>query len=452
MNAEGFEANTQRRRRRRYFALSMIGLAALVGLVFAELLRRASVSELPELPDLSGQPPALVDHLRQADRAARRDPTSAESVGALGMAYHADTFTKHAARCYQLAVAASPDDWRWHYYLALLEEAAGETDAVAETLGRVLELRPTLAVGWWRLGNALWKKGAYRDAEEAYGKAVALDRASSNRAENPTTSPPGSRTLALAAYASYGLARVAVEQDDLEAAREILEGLTLAEPRFGAGHRLLGSVYHQLGLPREAETSIARASKCGHYLPPADSMIDVVVRQSRHSGLLLKQLIIAARSKNARWAEYLARRAVEVNNADTGAVAELGLLLLGLGQADEALVYLDRYRAARRDDASKLTKIAYSLAVNGRLGNAIDFLRDALRVDPHFVGGWKRFGKVVSRFAAGHAKAGRLEEAVEALEQAIEFAVTNERADLAERFRSQLEHYLRGSSRHQGVP
>jgi len=58
--------------------------------------RVAFSARLPKLPELSGQTPAVRAHLTQADRAARANPTSAEMVGSLGLAYHADMFYDQA--------------------------------------------------------------------------------------------------------------------------------------------------------------------------------------------------------------------------------------------------------------------------------------------------------------------------------------------------------------------
>ena len=72
-------------------------LIAAVGVGLRVRSRAAAAALLPPMPDLAGQPPAVVEHLRQADLLARRNPTSAEAVGALGMAYHADLFYAPAA-------------------------------------------------------------------------------------------------------------------------------------------------------------------------------------------------------------------------------------------------------------------------------------------------------------------------------------------------------------------
>ena len=90
------------------------------------------------MPDVAGQPAAVVQHLVDADRLARRSPTSAGAVGALGIAYHADLFYAPAAQAYRVAVDLDPDEWRWAYYLALVHLERGEAVQAADRLRAIV--------------------------------------------------------------------------------------------------------------------------------------------------------------------------------------------------------------------------------------------------------------------------------------------------------------------------
>src|SRR5688572_11255391 len=91
--------------------LAVTGTLAYVG--FARARHAAYATRLPALPELSRQPAAVRAHLMQADRAARDQPMSADVVGALGLAYHADLFYDEADRSYAIAEQLSGFDWRW---------------------------------------------------------------------------------------------------------------------------------------------------------------------------------------------------------------------------------------------------------------------------------------------------------------------------------------------------
>ena len=62
-------------------AIIVVALAVIVYAGF-QVKRRVDAARLPLLPDLSAQPQAMGDHLRERDRVARADPTSAAAVGA----------------------------------------------------------------------------------------------------------------------------------------------------------------------------------------------------------------------------------------------------------------------------------------------------------------------------------------------------------------------------------
>src|SRR5260370_41978734 len=90
----------------RFWAAVAVAASALIALIFVgfSMARRAAyIARLPALPELSRQPAAVRAPLTEANRAARAHPTSAEAVGAAGLAYHADMFYEQAERLYAIA-------------------------------------------------------------------------------------------------------------------------------------------------------------------------------------------------------------------------------------------------------------------------------------------------------------------------------------------------------------
>ena len=105
------------------------GLAVALGVatwLLAPLVLPEKLPEgFPKAPDLQRLNPSLAGLLRSADRDARRKPGSAEAVGKLGMAYHANLFLDQAARAYRIAGRLAPDDYQWVYCQAFLAEENG---------------------------------------------------------------------------------------------------------------------------------------------------------------------------------------------------------------------------------------------------------------------------------------------------------------------------------------
>jgi tetratricopeptide (TPR) repeat protein len=355
--------------------LAVVALAAVllyVGLLQAR--RSIHASRLSTLPDLAGQQKAVVEHLSERYGTAQSAPTSSAAVGALCLAYHADMFYDHAERCYHHAEDLSPNDWRWIYYRALIENERGNGNAVAEILRRVVEIAPDYGPAWWRLGEAEFKEARYERSEDAWQRARSLpepERASAEAAPHLIEVP-------ISVYSSFGLARIALVRRDAGAAREILEPIVSSAPRFGSAFRLLAETYELLDRPREAVTARYRANRLPPYAPYADPMVSVLGHESRNSTFLLRQASEADLSVNAKWSEYLTRRALEFDPDNPDVLSKLGRILRTLGRTEEALEFFQRYHNQVPGDFQGLAQIGSSLSDLGRYQEAEPFLRRAL--------------------------------------------------------------------------
>ncbi|MEI9975626.1 MAG: hypothetical protein WDO73_28315 [Ignavibacteriota bacterium] len=82
--------------------LKTAGLAAALGVatwLLAPILLPAKLpDDFPKTPDLQKVNPSLRKLLQSVDRDARRKPGSAEAMGKLAMAYHANLFLEQGAR------------------------------------------------------------------------------------------------------------------------------------------------------------------------------------------------------------------------------------------------------------------------------------------------------------------------------------------------------------------
>ncbi len=126
----------------------------------------------------------------------------------------------------------------------------------------------------------------------------------------------------LSAYASLGLARVALVRGEFDAARQTLEQVLGTTPQFGSALRLLAESYRKLGREAEAERFVYRAGRVPPYSPYADAVIDELARESRNSILLLRLASEANLAINAEWSEYLTRRASRVRSEQSGSRAQ----------------------------------------------------------------------------------------------------------------------------------
>ena len=364
-------------------AVAVLAVVAMVGMGFRMRMRAVAAARLPRVPDVAGQPPAVVQHLVDADRLARRSPTSASAVGALGMAYHADLFYAPAAQVYRVAVDLDPDEWRWPYYLALVHLERGEAAQAADRLRAIVKTKPDFPLAWLQLGDAEFKQARYEQAGEAYERAA---RSSVSGAAAAGISPARRETLPVAAHAGLGRARVALQQGKTDLASQTLEQVIASAPSFGAAHRLLGDVYRRVGRTHDATLHLARAAALPAYNAPPDAMVDALARASRSSVFLLKQASAADLVRDGAWREYLVRRALEFNERNPDVVYEMGALLQQQKRPADALTYFTRHLDMVRDDQQTLVQIGKCYTDLGRFAEAEAALRRALALSDDAVG------------------------------------------------------------------
>ena len=326
------------------------------------------------LSDLAGQTPAVAAHVRAAYAEATRQPRSAITVGALCTAYHADLLFTAAARCYD-ALAAIDDGWRWRYARALIDIELGGDGQLADRLRRIAVAAPGFAPVWLRLGDAEFKAARYDEAAEAWRHAATL---APPDAAPTGDGPPHVPEVPLSAYASLGLARVALVANDPGGARDILERVAAATPSFGPAFRLLAESYRALGREADAGRAVYQAGRRPGFTPFADPIVDGLTRQSRNSTLLLRVASDATLTVNAAWSEYLVRRAVEFDPGNPDAVLKLARVLRTLERNDEALTLFLKYAAMVPGDYLALAHIGSCLSALGRYTEAEDYFRKSL--------------------------------------------------------------------------
>jgi tetratricopeptide (TPR) repeat protein len=329
---------------------------------------------LPPLPDLTGQTPAVTAHLRGAYDQATRTPASAAALGALCRAYHADVLFDAAARCYE-RVTELDGDWRWRYGRALIDIELGGAEGLSDRLRAIAGEAPDFAPVWLRLGDAEFKAARYDEAAEAWRRAATLPP------PDPSAAGDGPVHVAeapIAAYASLGLARVALVTNDPDGARQILERVVAATPAFGPGFRLLADSYRALGREADAERAVYQAGRRPGFTPFVDPIVDGLTRESRNSTLLLRVASEATLTVNAAWSEYLARRAVEFDPGNPDAVLKVARVLRTLERNEEALGLFQKYLAMVPGDYLGLAHIGSCLSALGRYREAEEHFRRSL--------------------------------------------------------------------------
>jgi tetratricopeptide (TPR) repeat protein len=280
------------------------GLAAALGLatwlLVPYLLPVKAPADFPALPDLRGANQGLREALQSADKEARRRPGSAEAVGKLGLAYHANQFPEQASRAYRIATRLAPGDYHWVYCQAALQEENGNAEEQLALLQQTLRLKPDHVPALVKLADSYFKLDKLDQAAHYYDVAAKV--------------PHGGAIL----QATFGLGRVAARRQQWSKVIAHIKPLSSTYSYVMPPYELLQEAYVALGQADQAagaRQSMALA-KWKVMPPPEDSLNEQLVTLSYSSTRLLKQAGLLGRLGYPDRAMQVARRAVQADPSD----------------------------------------------------------------------------------------------------------------------------------------
>ena len=345
--------------------------AALIALLFAGCAASPVTGppasdpplEAVVLPDLDGLAPSVAQQLRTRYDAARAadgsnasGPARAELWGQLGMVLQAAGFVTPAEGAYRHAQAADPEELRWSYYLAHIQQVTGRRGEAIISFERALAIDPEHLPSLVWLGEMLLDQGAPADAAAVYERALALAPAS--------------------AAALAGLGRAALAQQDAERAAAYLERALRLEPGATSLHYSLGMAYRDLGDPERAARHLAQHGDGAPALP--DPLLQA------QSGLLESGLAHERR----------------------------GMRALAASRFDEAAAAFREGIALAPGDATLRHRLGVALMESGDTRGAGEQFGEALRLSPDFAEAHLSLGDL-------HAQGNRFAEALRSYEAAV---------------------------------
>jgi len=349
----------------------MAGLAAALGLSTWLLLTILVPVRLPEdfpkPPDVQPLNPGLRNLLVGADAEARSHPGSAEVIGRLGMAYHSNQFFEQAASAYRIAARLAPDDYRWAYCHALLQEESGREKEQFDLLQETVRLKPDHIPALQKLADVYFKRDKPDEAVRYYEMSIrAAGRDSSLQA-------------------LFGLGRIAARRQDWNKVIEYVEPISRAYPHVRPPYQLLLNAYEALGLVDKAAE--ARANLLQPKLivvpPVKDALNEQLISLSYSSTRLLKEAGLLSRFGDPDQSIRVARRAAEVEPEDADARHLIARTLLSAQgdkpeAVDEALTQVGEGLRLRPDDMMPLWDFASSFFEHQKTAAAVERLRTML--------------------------------------------------------------------------
>jgi tetratricopeptide (TPR) repeat protein len=324
--------------------------------------------DFPKLPDLETVNRSTRELLKSADREARRHPGSAEAMGKLGMAYHANLLLEQAGRAYRITGRLAPGDYRWVYCQASLEEENGNQKEQLRLLEQTLRLKPDHVPSLVKLADALFKLDRLDEAESYYRKAAqAPDRSASLQA-------------------AFGLGRVAARRRDWRKVIEYAAPLTREYAFLEPPYELLQEAYEAQGEPvKAAEARQSRLSSKAKVVPPLeDPLNEQLANLSYSSTRLLKHAGLLSHLGYPDRAVEVARRAAQAEPTDPDVRNFIARTLLNAypdtpQAVDDALMQLGECLRLRPGDPTPLWMFAQDFFNSPKAPAAVERLGALMR-------------------------------------------------------------------------
>jgi tetratricopeptide (TPR) repeat protein len=391
-------------------------VAGVVALAVAvRLLDRGDGSPPPEPsvvlpdPDTSGMTEPVARAIREARAAALADPDSATAVGRLGQVYHAHWLYDAAADCYEIARERAPEEFRWVYLLAGVEELRGADGERVDRLFReATRLAPDYPALHVRHGDALMRLGRWSEARGRYAAAVERDPemvlahrglgqaatllgdgpAAVEHLEQAAALAPDDRITQIALARAYGL--VGLDDRAAEAtgkARSLSTQARLPDQIFFEVERLAVD-------PETLRGRVTRALRAGDYDTALAAL--ALLEESEGSGAR-DQLALASKLASKQRANRLAfggdfdaallefERASRLAPADPEIEHNWGTVLLRLGELAEAERHFERAIELDPQSADSLYNLGVVLEGLGRAEEAIERFAAAAAINPRHV-------------------------------------------------------------------
>lgn len=334
------------------------------------------------------------EQIQEAFDYVRSHPKEAKASGALGMILQTYGLPNEALKYYHRAAELAPNEFRWTYYMGLVEANQGQCDQAASNLRRALRIDPDYVPAKLHLANCLLASAEWENSEELYNGVLKQD------ADNPE--------------AYYGLGRIRSSRRDYTNAAASYEKALALSPDFGAAHYALALAYRALGQTDKAEGQLRLFEKNKTDAPPAEDPLLSEVRALNRSAIFQVQMGIDLERQGKREESVAAHeKALQIDPDLVQAHINLIKLYGELGQLEKAEQH---YRAAVHLDpgsADSFYNYGVLLLSAEKYEPAEDAFRKTIDINPYNADAHNNLGYLLER-------RGLLPEAATEYKKAIE--------------------------------
>lgn len=403
-------------------ALFVVGCLCL--LIFA-----VDAQTLPDLPNLAldGFDPEIKEQIQKAQTRLQTKLRDAEANGWLGMTLHTYEQYDGAALCYERARLLAPTEFRWAYYLGLVQAALGKQNEAAAAFKVAVKLDPNHLPAQLRLAETLLAANQLAESQQLYDAVLK---------RNPNL-----------AQVHYGLGRLAASNNQLaEAVASYRKAIELF-PEYGTAHYALGMALRDLGQTAEAQQQLARSQQLKFSQPTLDDPLIVAIAEmnagaSKHlkRGALLEGagkldesiaehekalelnpwlvqahinlISLYGRTRQIEKAEKHYREALAVNPDLPDIHYNFGVLLVGQERPREAALAFQRCLQLNPYYAEAHHNYAVLIEAEGKLAEAAQHYRKAIENKPGYRSAHFFLGRIL-------VNQDKLAEAIEHFQQTL---------------------------------
>jgi tetratricopeptide (TPR) repeat protein len=323
----------------------------------------------PDLSQLETDVREQIKSHQDALIATVKDPKSTETklsaaYGDLGAVYHAYSLTPSARECYLNANKLAPNDFRWIYLLAKLDQLEGRVDDAIRRYQMVASLQPEFVAVLVNLGNIYLELDRLEEAKRSFSSAL------QKQPNNPA--------------AHYGLGQAALSKRSYAEAVEQFERALALAPDANRIHYALAMAYRGLRNSEKAKFHLAQQGPVG--VRAADPLMDRLqaLVQGARVHLVRGKIALEARRYEEAASEF--RKAIAAQPDSVPAHINLGAALTQSGDLKGAA---EQFEKALVIDPNNLTahyNLAVLLANEGQHDRAITHLQKVSILNPNDFG------------------------------------------------------------------
>lgn len=357
----------------------LVWIAVMTAALSANAAPRPELLSISE-PTIEGMEPVVRDQLQNAltelrqmlsDSATPADELT-EAFGGIGQIYLAYDLVTPAATALENARRLSPEDFRWLYLLASLQQNEGRLEEAARHFEAALTDSPNnptvdlpsawILPAWIRLGNVRLDRDEAAAAKAAFESALEVDLES--------------------AAAHAGLGKSAALAGDPTLASEHFRRALELQPQANALRYLLAIALRELGQRDAARQELALRGSVEAAFP--DPLAQDVLRLATGSGVHLMYGNRALRQGRVDVAIERYRQALEVNPRSSEAHQSLAAALERQGQRDNAIKHYSSALALAPENPSLHYNLGTILVDQGNDAQAMRHFQAALRLSPEY--------------------------------------------------------------------